>query len=243
VARRLLDLLVAAPLLVVSAPLLLLALIAIRLETPGRPLIAQQRVGRDGVLFECFKLRTMHRQARLGPTHEISGDMVTALGRVLRRTGVDELPQLWNVIRGEMSLIGPRPCLPLQRELIELRRRYGVLALRPGISGLAQVFGVDMAEPEVCARIDALYLKRRSMRLDLGLLVLTPVRRMVPRRVIACLPLGARAGREDGSKDQHHDQDRISDVVADHQPRHAVYDVGHDGDGEKRGAENLGRGV
>jgi O-antigen biosynthesis protein WbqP len=213
-AKRLLDLLVAATLLVMSAPLLLLAMLAIRLETPGRAWIVQERVGRYGVIFDCCKLRTMVAGTPLVPTHEVSGTMVTAVGRMLRRTGIDELPQLWNVIRGEMSLIGPRPCLPTQRELIELRRRRGVFEERPGISGLAQVLGADMANPATCATMDAIYLARLSTGLDLCLLVLTPVRLLVSKRVMAGLLL--RPGREERADGQKGDEQRVGDVVANH---------------------------
>jgi O-antigen biosynthesis protein WbqP len=105
------------------------------------------------------------------PTHEVSAVRVTPVGRFLRRTKLDELPQLWNVLKGEMSLVGPRPCMPTQATLVEARRRRGVAALRPGITGLAQVRGIDMADPEALAAIDAEYLAAASLALDLRILL------------------------------------------------------------------------
>jgi len=110
------------------------------------------------------------------PTHQISGPAITPAGRVLRRTKIDELPQLWNVLIGNMSLVGPRPCLPTQDELISHRQRLGVYALKPGISGLAQIRGIDMSDPRVCAEADAEYLRTKSIGLDLRILLRTFIR-------------------------------------------------------------------
>jgi len=90
---------------------------------------------------------------------------------VLRKFKIDELPQLWNVLKGEMSLVGPRPCLPTQTELIDRRRQLGVLAALPGITGLAQMKGIDMSDPKLCAETDAEYLKAASIGLDIRILV------------------------------------------------------------------------
>jgi lipopolysaccharide/colanic/teichoic acid biosynthesis glycosyltransferase len=106
-------------------------------------------------------------------SHEIAASAVTPLGRFLRRTKLDELPQIWNILRNEISLVGPRPCLPAQTRLIEERRRRGVLGLKPGISGLAQINGVDMADPERLARLDARYLALQSLMLDLRIILAT----------------------------------------------------------------------
>ncbi len=106
-------------------------------------------------LFTCYKLRTMYSYTPSVGTHEVQLSSVTPIGRRLRRWKLDELPHLWNVLRGDMSLVGPRPCLPIQSELIEKRRQMGVLDFRPGITGLAQVAGVDMSDPERLANIDS----------------------------------------------------------------------------------------
>ena len=169
--KRALDLAVAAPMLLVTAPVLLVAMLAIRATSSGPAIFSQIRVGREGALFACRKLRTMHRETPSLPTHEAPANSVTAIGKVLRATKIDELPQLWNVLKGEMSLVGPRPCLPTQTELIERRRQLGVLAALPGITGLAQIKGIDMSEPKLCAETDAAYLQAASIGLDLKILL------------------------------------------------------------------------
>ena len=103
---------------------------------------------------------------RQAGTHEISASAVTPIGRHLRRTKLDELPQIVNILRNEMSLVGPRPCLPGQTELIDARRRLGVLTVKPGISGLAQINGIDMSTPWRLASWDARYIALRSLALD-----------------------------------------------------------------------------
>ena len=115
----------------------------------------------------------MHLGTRQRATHEISPSAVTSVGSKLRAFKFDELPQLWNVLVGEMSLVGPRPCLPNQVQLIAERRKRNVFAVRPGITGLAQVQGVDMSDPERLAEIDQTYVHTRSLGMDLQLLVKT----------------------------------------------------------------------
>ncbi|KRC82774.1 lipid carrier--UDP-N-acetylgalactosaminyltransferase [Sphingomonas sp. Root241] len=151
----------------------LLIWIAVRLSSTGPGLFAQERVGRDGRTFVCYKFRTMKiGTAQLG-THEISTSAVTPLGAFLRRTKLDELPQIWNILRNEISLIGPRPCLPVQTALVAARQRRGVLALTPGITGLAQVNGIDMSDPELLAEWDARYCASQSLLLDLRIALAT----------------------------------------------------------------------
>jgi O-antigen biosynthesis protein WbqP len=105
------------------------------------------------------------------PSHEAPANSVTVVGKVLRRFKLDELPQLWNVLKGEMSLVGPRPCLPTQTELIERRKQLGVSSMLPGITGLAQIRGIDMSAPMLCAETDAAYLKAASIGLDVRILL------------------------------------------------------------------------
>jgi O-antigen biosynthesis protein WbqP len=175
-AKRAFDLAVAVPMLVVAAPILLVAMLAIRATSAGPAIFSQVRVGRGGALFACRKLRTMHRGTPSLPTHEAPTGSVTAVGKVLRATKIDELPQLWNVLKGEMSLVGPRPCLPTQAELIERRKQLGVLKALPGITGLAQIKGIDMSDPRLCAETDAAYIKAASTGLDLKILLGTVFR-------------------------------------------------------------------
>jgi O-antigen biosynthesis protein WbqP len=154
-------------------PLLLIVVIAIRLQSSGPAIFRQIRVGKNGRLFTCYKLRTMYSGTANLPTHEVQASSVTALGEYLRRFKIDELPQLCNVLVGDMSLVGPRPCLPSQTDLIAARRQLGVLAVRPGITGLAQVNGVDMSDANRLAEIDAQYVRTQSLTGDFRLIVAT----------------------------------------------------------------------
>ncbi len=164
--KRFLEMLLAGLLLLLVAPLLLVLCVAIRLGSEGPALFRQERVGKDRRPFECLKLRTMKRGTRQAGTHEIGADAITPLGRFLRKAKLDELPQLLNVLRGEMSFVGPRPCLPSQEELVREREARGVFAVLPGITGLGQVRGLDMSDPVALSECDAEYVRRRSLALD-----------------------------------------------------------------------------
>lgn len=153
--------------------LLPLIAISIKLNSPGPVFFSQTRVGRNEKPFSCIKFRTMHVGTLNVGTHDVSSSSVTSIGRWLRATKVDELPQVWNLVRGEMSLIGPRPNLPSQQDVIEARRRHGVYQIMPGISGLAQIYKIDMSEPKALARFDALYLRHQNVCLDLFIAVKT----------------------------------------------------------------------
>jgi O-antigen biosynthesis protein WbqP len=171
--KRLLDIGLSAVGLVLTAPILAVCTLAVALESRGNPIFAQQRVGRHRQVFTCYKLRSMRSGTPDAATHEIGRAAVTRVGAFLRRVKLDELPQLWNVMRGEMSLVGPRPCLPTQHELIALRDALGVYALRPGITGPAQVRGIDMSNPARLAQVDQQYLTQCSVRGDLALILRT----------------------------------------------------------------------
>ena len=139
--------------LVFGFPVLLMLWLIGYLDT-GSPLFRQQRVGRNMQPFTLVKFRTMSLDTASVATHLAPAASVTPFGRFLRRTKLDELPQLWNVLKGEMSLVGPRPGLFNQEALIEARSRRDVFAVRPGITGLAQVSGIDMSTPERLAEVD-----------------------------------------------------------------------------------------
>lgn len=171
--KRVFDILASLAGLLALGWLIGLLVILVRRDSAGPGLFAQTRVGRQGRPFTCYKLRTMRQGTASVATHEMSSSAVTPLGEKLRRWKLDELPQLWNVLRGDMSFVGPRPCLPVQREVIEERERRGVLALRPGITGLAQVRGIDMSTPVLLAETDAAYLAGRSFTGDLVLILKT----------------------------------------------------------------------
>lgn len=164
VTIRCLDTIVAGLGLLAVSPLLVVLGLSIRASSPGPAIFAQTRVGRFERPFVCYKLRTMSSGTVCAATHEVSASSVTPLGKVLRKLKLDELPQLWNVLVGEMSLVGPRPCLPFQHRLLTARRLHGVFSARPGITGPGQVEGVDMSEPEKLAVLDAIYTAAPSVR-------------------------------------------------------------------------------
>lgn len=159
---RLLDFVLAAIGLLVTLPLMSV-LMVIGLFDTGAPLFRQVRVGRHQRPFTLVKFRTMKTDTQSVATHLANPSAVTKLGAFLRRTKLDELPQLWNVLKGEMSLVGPRPCLFNQVELIAERAKRGVFDVRPGITGLAQVQGIDMSTPQLLAETDARMLDSLDM--------------------------------------------------------------------------------
>ena len=153
----------------------LFALIAllIKLNSKGPAFLAQNRIGLDGREFTCFKFRTMHVGTKVAATHEVSADSVTGIGRFLRKTKLDELPHVWNIFKNEMSFVGPRPCLPSQHELINLRTQANILKDLPGITGWAQVQGIDMSNPQRLVDTEAEYLLKRSITLEIRILFAT----------------------------------------------------------------------
>jgi lipopolysaccharide/colanic/teichoic acid biosynthesis glycosyltransferase len=175
VIRRAFDVVVAATALALTSPILAVAIVAIRLETPGHPIYRQRRIGRDGHPFDVLKLRTMVAGAEsMGSGLAVNeGDpRITRVGALLRRFSIDELPNLVNVLRGDMAIIGPRPTVPIQVEQYTERQR-GRLALRPGITGWAQVNGRTTLPWEDRIELDLWYIEHRSWRLDLRILVRT----------------------------------------------------------------------
>lgn len=137
------------------------------------PLFRQERVGRHQKSFILVKFRTMQPDTASVATHLADISAVTKFGHFLRRSKLDELPQLWNVLKGEMSLVGPRPCLFNQTELIEERALRGVFAARPGITGLAQINGIDMSTPRLLAETDAQMLKGLDLAMYLNCIIKT----------------------------------------------------------------------
>jgi O-antigen biosynthesis protein WbqP len=173
--KRALDVLGAATLLLALSPLLLLVALAIRLDSPGPVLFRQRRIGRHSAEFIILKFRTMHTGTPDLASHLVGpgSDRVTRLGRWLRRASVDELPQLWNILCGQMSLVGPRPALYNQDDLIAMRRAAGVDALQPGVTGWAQIHGRDDIPLQKKVNYDRYYLEHCSLTLDLWILVRT----------------------------------------------------------------------
>lgn len=155
---RMFDILLSIAGLVVVGPVLILLFVLAWFDTKS-PLFQQERVGRHQKPFILVKFRTMRPDTASVASHLADASAVTKLGHFLRRNKLDELPQLWNVLRGEMSLVGPRPCLCNQTELINERASRGVFAARPGITGLAQINGIDMSTPKLLAQTDARMLQ------------------------------------------------------------------------------------
>ena len=173
--QRVLDLAIAAPAAAVTAPATALLALAIRLESTGHPIYRQTRVGKDGELFQIYKLRTMVRGAELtgaGLAIQEGDERITQIGGFLRRYSLDELPNLWNVLRGEMSIVGPRPTLAVQVEQYTERQR-GRLTVKPGITGWAQVNGRASLPWSERIELDLWYVEHRSLALDLRILART----------------------------------------------------------------------
>jgi lipopolysaccharide/colanic/teichoic acid biosynthesis glycosyltransferase len=174
--RRGIDIVVSSFALVIGAPVLALAVLAIRLESRGPAIYRQRRAGLHGAPFDVLKLRTMVDGAEhigAGLAVNANDSRITRVGAFLRRTSLDELPNLLNVLRGEMSLIGPRPTLPAQVDQYTARQR-GRLAVKPGISGWAQVNGRASLPWSERIELDLYYVEHRSLALDLRILLRTP---------------------------------------------------------------------
>jgi len=160
---RFFDIFLALLGLVVGLPLFAILLLLGFFDT-GSPIFRQVRVGRFQRPFTLLKFRTMRPDTASVATHSADISAITSLGRLLRRTKLDELPQLWNVLKGDMSLVGPRPCLLSQEELVAERAFLGVFNVLPGITGLAQIKGIDMSTPRLLAEIDAEMIRSLSLR-------------------------------------------------------------------------------
>jgi lipopolysaccharide/colanic/teichoic acid biosynthesis glycosyltransferase len=175
VTRRLFDVVVAGAALVATSPVLLAAVLAIRLETPGHPIFRQLRIGKDGRPFDMLKLRTMVAGAEsMGSGLAVNeGDArITRVGKLLRRFSIDELPNLINVLRGDMAIVGPRPTVQVQVAQYTERQR-GRLAVKPGLTGWAQVNGRAQLSWAERIELDLWYIEHRSWRLDVRILLRT----------------------------------------------------------------------
>ncbi len=170
--KRALDLAVATSMLTLSAPIVALAALAVRLESRGHPIYRQRRVGLDGHAFEVYKLRTMVTGAEhmgAGMAVDEGDSRITRVGALLRRTSIDELPNLINVVRGEMSLVGPRPTIQVQVDAYTDRQRRR-LAVKPGLTGWAQINGRASLPWHDRIELDIWYVDHRTLRLDLAII-------------------------------------------------------------------------
>lgn len=175
IIKRIFDLLVALGLILLFAPLFILVVFAVKLTSVGPVLFRTQRVGRNNELFTMYKFRTMRIDTPQVATHLLKepSQFLTPVGALIRRTSLDELPQLINVLRGDMTLAGPRPALFNQEDLITLRTDRGVHELTPGITGWAQINGRDELPIREKVKLDEWYLKNRSFLLDIKILGMT----------------------------------------------------------------------
>ena len=171
--KRLLDAAGALTAIVLLSPVMLALALAIRFTDPGPVLFRQKRVGANGRLFEFYKFRSMPVGTGDVASDRLGDVRLGRVGRFIRRTNLDELPQLWNVLRGDMSLIGPRPPIPEQGELIEMRRKSGALACRPGLTGWAQVNSYDGMPAAKKAAYDAEYASDLSFAKDVRIVLRT----------------------------------------------------------------------
>lgn len=179
IIKRILDIVISLLALIALSPLLIIITIAIKAEDPGPAFFRQKRVGIHKSYFDIVKFRTMRVETPKDiPTHMLTAPdkWITRVGRVLRTTSLDELPQLHQILQGKMSLIGPRPALWNQEDLIALRDKYGANDIMPGLTGWAQVNGRDTLELEKKARLDGEYARNVSFGFDVRIFALTVVR-------------------------------------------------------------------
>ncbi len=173
--KRIFDFVVSIFALIFLSPLFLVVSLAI-LITDGSPvLFKQERVGKDNKLFTVYKFRTMRNGTGDVATAELTdaNEKITKTGKLLRLTSIDELPQLFNILNGTMSLVGPRPLIPAEKEIRELREQYGVYSVRPGITGYAQINGRDNIDDETKALLDKEYVEKQSFMFDLKIIFKT----------------------------------------------------------------------
>ncbi len=174
--KRVLDIVFSLTLLLVLSPLLLFIMLVLTVTTRGKPLFRQQRAGQHSRPFYIYKFRTMHIDA---PPHMPTSDFdeanryITKFGHFLRNTSFDELPQLWNILKGDMSFVGPRPVILAEAELLRERQKRGADNVLPGLTGIAQLHGRDLVDREHKARYDAYYASHLTFWLDCRLVFLT----------------------------------------------------------------------
>ncbi len=168
--KRTIDICFALLVLLLFQWALLFIWLTVFLTSRGPGLYIQKRVGINGSVFNCYKFRTMHVGTTVSGSHEINPSQVTFVGKFLRKSKLDELPQALNVLRGDLSLVGPRPCLEMQHEVLRERERRNLLSIKPGITGYAQVKQIDMSTPELLAEVDARYVVKSSINLELSLI-------------------------------------------------------------------------
>ncbi|MGX4686677.1 sugar transferase [Vagococcus sp. JNUCC 83] len=167
--KRIFDFILSLVGIIILSPLLLILVIAIKVDSKGPVVFTQKRVGKDKKLFSIYKFRTMKIDTpKEMPTHLLKNpdEFITRVGKFLRKTSLDELPQLFNILKGDMAIIGPRPALWNQEDLIEERDKYGANDIRPGLTGWAQINGRDELEIDIKASLDGYYVEHESFWMD-----------------------------------------------------------------------------
>ena len=175
VLKRIFDFLMSLIAIIILSPVILIVALAVKFTSPGPMLFKQRRIGKDNIEFEIYKFRTMRIDTPNVPTHllENPDQWITPVGKFLRKTSLDELPQLFNILKGEMSIVGPRPALYNQIDLKEMRTAVGVHKLTPGLTGWAQINGRDEIPLSLKVRFDKEYLDRKSFLFDIKIIFMT----------------------------------------------------------------------
>ena len=173
--KRLFDFLMSLIATIILSPVILIVALAVKFTSPGPILFKQRRIGKDNIEFEIYKFRTMRIDTPNVPTHLLENpeQWITPIGKFLRKTSLDELPQLFNILKGEMSIVGPRPALYNQLDLKEMRTEVGVHKLVPGLTGWAQINGRDEIPLSLKVNLDKEYLERKSFFFDIKIIFMT----------------------------------------------------------------------
>ncbi|MEF9991800.1 MAG: sugar transferase [Peptostreptococcaceae bacterium] len=176
--KRLIDILMSLLGIIILSPIFLITAIIIKLESKGPIIFRQLRAGKNSEPFYIYKFRSMRIDAPNKSTNDFidANQFITKVGKYIRKTSIDELPQLFNILKGDMSIVGPRPVILKEKELIQLRREYGVDSLIPGITGWAQINGRDNIGDEEKVKYDYEYLIKRSLMLDLYIIIMTALK-------------------------------------------------------------------
>lgn len=175
VLKRIFDFLMSLIAIIILSPVILIVALTVKFTSPGPMLFKQRRIGKDNIEFEIYKFRTMRIDTPNVPTHllENPDQWITPVGKFLRKTSLDELPQLFNILKGEMSIVGPRPALYNQIDLRDMRTAVGVHKLTPGLTGWAQINGRDEIPLSLKVRLDKEYLERKSFLFDIKIIFMT----------------------------------------------------------------------
>ena len=173
--KRLFDFLMSLIAIIILSPVILIVDLAVKFTSPGPMLFKQRRIGKDNIEFKIYKFRTMRIDTPNVPTHLLENpeQWITPIGKFLRKTSLDELPQLFNILKGEMSIVGPRPALYNQLDLKEMRTEVGVHKLVPGLTGWAQINGRDEIPLSLKVNLDKEYLERKSFLFDIKIIFMT----------------------------------------------------------------------